>query len=307
MLTFALGLGSALNAPAWQAMVPELVPREDLTAAIALGGINYNAARAIGPALGGVVVAWAGAGATFALNAASFLAVIAVLYEWERVPRPSLLPAERMFGAMRAGLRYVRYAPALRATLVRTAAFTIGGSAVWAVLPLVARFELGLQASGYGLLLAFFGIGAMLGGASMPAPGANPLAQRALRRHLGGVRAFDARALAHQRDRGCVRGDGGQRRRVDDDDVAAQRRGAAFGSAMGAGARAVLLPDRFAGRDGGWQRAMGFHRGRAGSADVALVCGDRDGGRIARDDPLPAGRRRRARARSGAALGIIRR
>jgi MFS family permease len=168
VLTFALGLGSALNAPAWQAMIPELVPRDDLTAAIALGGINYNAARAVGPALGGIVVAWAGAGATFALNAASFLAVIAVLYRWERVPRPGLLPAERMLGAMRAGLRYVRYAPALRATLVRTAAFTFGGSAVWAVLPLVARFELGLQASGYGLLLGCFGTGAIVGGAFLP-------------------------------------------------------------------------------------------------------------------------------------------
>jgi MFS family permease len=156
VLTFALGVGSALNAPAWQAMIPELVPRDDLTAAIALGG-NYNAARAIGPALGGIVVAWAGAGATFALNAASFVAVIAVLYRWERVPHPSLLPAERMMGAIRAGLRYVRYAPELRATLVRTAAFTLGGSAVWAVLPLVARFELRLQASGYGLLLGCFG------------------------------------------------------------------------------------------------------------------------------------------------------
>jgi MFS family permease len=168
ILTFALGLGSALNALAWQAMIPELVPRDDLTAAIALGGINYNAARAIGPALGGIVVAWAGAGATFALNAASFLAVIAVLYEWDRVPRPGLLPAERIVGAMRAGLRYVRHAPALRATLVRTAAFTLGGSAVWAVLPLVARFELKLQASGYGLLLACFGAGAIVGGASLP-------------------------------------------------------------------------------------------------------------------------------------------
>ena len=168
VLTFALGLGSALNAPAWQAMIPELVPREDLTAAIALGGVNYNAARAVGPALGGLVVAWAGAGATFALNAASFLAVIAVLYRWERVPHSSVLPAERMLGAMRAGLRYVRHAGALRATLIRTAAFTFGGSAVWAVLPLVARFELKLQASGYGLLLACFGTGAILGGACIP-------------------------------------------------------------------------------------------------------------------------------------------
>jgi MFS family permease len=167
-LTFALGVGSALNAPAWQAIIPELVAREDLTAAIALGGINYNAARAVGPALGGLVVAWAGAGATFALNAVSFLAVIVVLFLWERAPRSGMLPAERIFGAMRTGIRYVRYAPALRSTMVRTAAFTLGGSAVWAVLPLVARFELGLKASGYGLLLACFGTGAILGGACLP-------------------------------------------------------------------------------------------------------------------------------------------
>jgi MFS family permease len=201
VLTFGLGLGSALNAPAWQAMIPELVPREDLTAAIALGGINYNAARAIGPALGGIVVAWVGAGATFALNAASFLAVIAVLYKWERVPHPGLLPAERMLGAMRAGLRYVRHAPALRATLVRTAAFTFGGSAVWAVLPLVARFELGLQASGYGLLLACFGTGAILGGASLPR-----LAQSLSRNSMTGVSSavFAASILALSATHGVV-------------------------------------------------------------------------------------------------------
>jgi MFS family permease len=201
VLTFALGLGSALNAPAWQAMIPELVPRDDLTAAIALGGINYNAARAIGPALGGIVVAWAGAGATFALNAASFLAVIAVLYQWKRVPRPGLLPAERILGAMRAGLRYVRYAPPLRATLVRTAAFTIGGSAIWAVLPLVARFELGLQASGYGLLLACFGTGAIVGGAFLPS-----LAQILSRNVLSGVTSavFAAAVLALSRTTGVT-------------------------------------------------------------------------------------------------------
>jgi MFS family permease len=199
VLTFALGLGSALNAPAWQAMTPELVPHEDLTAAIALGGINYNAARAVGPALGGIVVAWAGAGATFALNAASFLAVIAVLYRWERVPHTGLLPAERMIGAMRAGLRYVRHAAALRATLVRTAAFTFGGSAVWAVLPLVARYELGLKASGYGLLLGCFGSGAMIGGAFLPR-----LARILSRNALGGVTsaAFAIAMLALSRTTG---------------------------------------------------------------------------------------------------------
>jgi predicted MFS family arabinose efflux permease len=164
-LSFMLGIGSALNAPAWQAIIPELVPREELTQAVTLNGINFNLARAAGPALGGFVVAWLGADANFLLNAASFLGVMIVLYEWRRQPRPGVLPAERVLGAIRVGLRYVRYAPPLRAVLVRTVAFVFGASAMWAVLPLIARWQLGLGAGGFGLLLAWFGIGAVLGGA----------------------------------------------------------------------------------------------------------------------------------------------
>jgi len=168
VLSFALGVGSALNAPAWQAIVPELASRSDLTAAISLNGINFNAARAIGPAIGGVVVAWAGAGPTFLLNAASFVAVIAVLYEWDHAPRPGVLPAERVMGAVRAGVRYVRNSPALRAVLVQTAAFILGASVLWAVLPVLARWQMHLDAAGYGVLLGFFGGGAVIGGACLP-------------------------------------------------------------------------------------------------------------------------------------------
>ncbi|MGH7934612.1 MAG: MFS transporter [Candidatus Binataceae bacterium] len=168
VLSFALGLGSAMNAPAWQAIVPEVVTRNDLAPAIAGLGVNFNIARALGPALGGVVVSMIGAGANFLLNATSFLAVMAVLYSWKRDYNPGTLPAERVMGAMRAGLRYVRYAPPLRAVLARTAAFIVGASALWAVMPLLARYELGLGATGYGLLLAFFGTGAVGGGAMLP-------------------------------------------------------------------------------------------------------------------------------------------
>ena len=181
-LSLALGIGSAMNAPAWQAIVPELVPREELTAAVSLGGINFNLARAVGPALGGIVVAWTGAGATFLLNAASFLAVMAVLFEWDRPHTANVMPAERVMGAIRAGVRYARYAPALDAVLVRTAAFIIGASAVWAVLPILARFELGMGAAGYGGLLAFFGAGAMVAGAALPR-----LGQRLSRNAISGV------------------------------------------------------------------------------------------------------------------------
>jgi MFS family permease len=184
-LSLALGIGSAMNAPAWQAIVPELVAREELTAAVSIGGINFNMARAVGPALGGVVVAWAGAGATFILNAVSFLAVMAVLFVWNRPPSTNILPTERVLGAIRAGIRYVRYAPALDAVLVRTAAFVIGASAVWAVLPILARWELGLGAAGYGGLLGFFGAGAMLAGAGLP-----HLGQRLSRNAIAGLAAF---------------------------------------------------------------------------------------------------------------------
>jgi MFS family permease len=166
-LSFMLGIGSALNAPAWQAIIPELVPREELAAAVTLNGINFNLARAAGPALGGLIVAWIGAGANFVLNAASFLGVMIVLYEWRRQPRPGVLPAERVLGAMRIGMRYVRYAPALRAVLIRTVAFVIGASAMWAVVPLIARWQLGLGAAGFGLMLGWFGIGAVIGGAML--------------------------------------------------------------------------------------------------------------------------------------------
>jgi MFS family permease len=181
-LSLALGIGSAMNAPAWQAIVPELVPREELTAAVSLGGINFNLSRAIGPALGGLVVAWTGAGATFLLNAASFLAVMAVLFEWDRPHTVNVMPAERVMGAIRAGIRYARYAPALDAVLVRTAAFIVGASAVWAVLPILARWELGMGAAGYGGLLAFFGAGAMVAGAALPR-----LGQRLSRNAISGV------------------------------------------------------------------------------------------------------------------------
>ena len=167
-LTFALGLGAALNAPAWQAIVPELVPRADLPAAIALNSIAFNIARAIGPALGGIVVALAGAGTVFLLNAASFLGVMGVLYRWQRAAPLSRWPPEHVVGAMRAGLRYVRYAPPLRAVLVRAGVFMLCGSALWALLPLVARNELGLTAAGYGLLLGALGAGAVGGAVLLP-------------------------------------------------------------------------------------------------------------------------------------------
>jgi predicted MFS family arabinose efflux permease len=165
MLTFALGIGAAMNAPAWQAVIPEMVPRSELSAATALGSVGFNLARAVGPALGGFIVAAAGTGTAFLLNAASFLGVVVVLYRWQRAPRESISPAERIVGAMRAGIRYVRHAPALRAVLVRVGAFIFGASALWSLLPHFARQELRLSAIGYGVVLGCLGAGAVAGAA----------------------------------------------------------------------------------------------------------------------------------------------
>jgi MFS family permease len=168
LLTFSLGLGAALNAPAWQAIVPELVPRNELAAAVSLNSVAFNIARALGPALGGIVVAFAGPWAVFMLNAVSFLGIILVLYRWQREPSESMLPTERVVGAMRAGLRYVRHSPELRTVLLRTGLFVVCASALWAMLPLIARRELGLSAVAYGVLLGGLGAGAVFAAFILP-------------------------------------------------------------------------------------------------------------------------------------------
>src|SRR5437867_11166748 len=153
VLTFLLECGSAASGPAWQAIVPELVPRNQLRSAVTLNGLGINVARAVGPAIGGALVAWAGPSIAFFVNAASFLAVAGVLFRWHRPHEASALPAERFVGAVRAGIRYVRHAPPIRGVLLRTGAFMIGASAIWALLPTLARVRLSLGPTGYGVIL----------------------------------------------------------------------------------------------------------------------------------------------------------
>lgn len=162
-LTAVMGLGAALSAPAFQAIVPELVEKPALADAIALNSLGVNISRAIGPALGGVIVAVSGPTAVYALNAISILAVLGVLLAWRRQVVVSTLPAEHFFGALRTGYRYARNAPALQLVLIRSIAFFLFSSALWALLPLVGRRELGLDAAGYGALLGCMGAGAIAG------------------------------------------------------------------------------------------------------------------------------------------------
>jgi MFS family permease/quinol monooxygenase YgiN len=166
--TFLLGAGSAMALSPYQALIPELVPRDELRAASALGSISINLARAIGPAIAGLLIAQVGVGLVFALNTATFLFLIAVLLIWRRPIEAAAQAPERFLPALRAGGRYVRYSPVTRRILLRLGLFVIPATAVWALLPLVARELLGLGAEGYGLLLGALGGGAVAGAFALP-------------------------------------------------------------------------------------------------------------------------------------------
>jgi predicted MFS family arabinose efflux permease len=167
-LTALLACGQALAAPCFQAVQPELVSREELPQAALLNGANGNVARAVGPAIGGLLIAAAGPAAAFGLNAVSFLGVLAVLYRWPRPVTERPLGAEPIRQAIRAGIRYVRSAPAFGGVLARSALFMVFASGLWALLPALARGPLGMGPNGYGGLLAAVGFGAVLGTAVLP-------------------------------------------------------------------------------------------------------------------------------------------
>ena len=167
-LTFLLGIGSAVSNPVWQAITPDLVAPEDLPAAVSLSGVAINIARALGPAIGGLIVAASGPWVVFFINACSFLAVLFVVSRWKPVPRTSKLPPEEIIGAMRAGTRYLRHSPELQRVLARCGVFILCASALWALLPQQARRGLGLSSFGYGVLLGCIGLGAITGAWLLP-------------------------------------------------------------------------------------------------------------------------------------------
>jgi MFS family permease len=161
VFTFLLGCGAAFNGPAWQASVGEMVPRADIPGAVALNSMGFNIARSVGPAIGGAIVAALGAAAAFAVNAVSYVGLIAVLARW-RPPRPeTTLPRERIGVAMAAGIRYAAMSPAVRIVLARCLVFGLGGSAILSLMPLIARDLIGGGPLTYGLLLGGFGVGAV--------------------------------------------------------------------------------------------------------------------------------------------------
>src|SRR5436309_9813702 len=169
-LTFALSAGDAIETPTWRAVLPEMVKKEDLAGASALDGIEFNFARAVGPALAGVIIAVVGVGAAFALNVVSFAGVIVLVARWKRPVRRRTTPPETLAGATVAALRYVRFSPPIRVLLLRSGLTMFFASALLALLPSVAR-SISDSPTGYGILLGCFGAGAVVGALTMePAP-----------------------------------------------------------------------------------------------------------------------------------------
>ena len=168
LLTFVVGAGFTFYLPAQQASINELVPRVELPRAVALGAVAFNVARAIGPALAGAVAAWLGSGSALVASALFFVVMIVAMRKHKR--RDIALPGvpERLLSGAMSGLRYARHSPAMRSFIVRNLSFAVCASALWALLPVIARDELGLGAGGYGLLSAAFGAGAVAGALWLP-------------------------------------------------------------------------------------------------------------------------------------------
>ncbi|WP_441258684.1 MFS transporter [Bradyrhizobium sp. 521_C7_N1_3] len=167
-LCFVVGSGVALMDPTWQSSISEQVPPDALPAAVALNGMSYNIARSVGPALGGIVVATAGAVASFALNALLYLPLMGALFAWNRVAQPSRLPREKFNRAIISGVRYIANSPAIKIVLVRSMVIGLIGSSIIALMPIVARDLLHGAAQTYGLLLSAFGVGAVIGAIYIP-------------------------------------------------------------------------------------------------------------------------------------------
>ncbi len=167
VLTGLMGLGLVIHVPTWQAMIPELIPREQIPQAVALGSISFNLARSVGPATGGLLISLVGTWASFAVNATSFAVVIATLV-WTRKPPATTGPHEPFFASMQTGVRLVITDTAIRNVLLRLFLFVMPASAIWSLLPLIAKQQLRWDSRGYGALVAAIGVGAVVAAAALP-------------------------------------------------------------------------------------------------------------------------------------------
>jgi len=162
LLTFVNGIGLAMRWPVFSAIVPEVVTRDHLPAALALNGISMNLSRVIGPTVAGALLATSSPAWVFVLNALLAGVAFTLILRWKSVPRASALPGERFVGAMRVGLQHVRQSPRMRAVIVRVFLFFLQASALLALLPLVARQLHGGGPGVFTLLMACMGAGAIV-------------------------------------------------------------------------------------------------------------------------------------------------
>ena len=301
---FIVGSGMALFGPAWQSSVSEQVPAETLPSAVALNGISYNIARSFGPAVGGIVVATAGAVAAFAVNAILYLPLLVVLFLWRRTNEPSRLPRERLNRAMVSGVRYITNSPSIRIVLMRTLVTGLIGGSVSALMPLVARDLLHGGAQTYGIMLGAFGMGAVIGALNITEVRKRMSGEAAIRAcTISMAVAIAARGAEHEpgADRG---GAGARRRRVDAGGRTVQHRRAALRAALGRGPFAGGVPgfdfrrhrDRKLGLGPSHRlcrrrnRAAGFRRPDAGLAGARDLAADAAGRRAQRSSRRSAGR-----------------
>ncbi len=165
VFVFLMGLGNVMNDPAWQAITHEIVSEENFAPAIALNSAGFNVARAVGPAVGGLVIACWGVATAFLLNALSFFGVILVLFGWKRRPHENPMPASNMKSAIKAGITFARHSQGTRNVLIRTAVFSVSAAALWAMLPLIAKCY---GSVGFGMMVASFGLGALVAAGLLP-------------------------------------------------------------------------------------------------------------------------------------------
>lgn len=171
VLTFLLGIAAAVNAPTWQAIIPELISQDRLQSAVTLGSVAFNVARVAGPILAGVILAIAGPASVFFVNALSFIGVIITLIRWKYRQPEQTLPTERFIGAIRTGVGYVRNVSQVKTVMIRMGIFSFFGSSLWTFLPIIARVRLKLDPWGFGMLMCFFGVGGLLGAVLLPKAG----------------------------------------------------------------------------------------------------------------------------------------
>ena len=256
-LVFAVGTGQALTSPTWQTLQPELVSPAERVQAISLGSVNQNLARAIGPAIGGALLAATSSGTVFLVNTASFAAVLAVLMTWHSTRAADALPREHVGEAIRAGGRYIAASPVLRVILARAGLFIVFASAIWALLPLIAQSTLHLGAGGYGLLAGHCrdrcrGRRSPAAPATRPAVAGRPPGSRVDRAGRG-----DAAAGLRPRDRGRRRRARVRRGLLGAGSVRPEFDVPAVAAGVDQGPRHVVLPDGLPGRRGRRQRHHG--------------------------------------------------